>query len=98
MQAIQRTFTLVQPRVMRAAVQQPALFNFNTMKDKQVGEEKSYFSKQDSKLLKALVEKMEKRDAAKSESASEHSAMQEDLSAIFETHGLDKAGNDSLLW
>ena len=63
MQAFRRSFTFVSPSIARvSAVQQPA-FAFHAisdnMRDKQKGEEKSYFSKQDAKVLKALVEKME---------------------------------------
>ncbi len=95
MLAFKRSFTLVKPRF----IAMPAQRAFNTsLKDKQLGEEKSYFSKKDAKLLKALVEKMEQRDSSSSEAAQEHCAMQDDLSSIFENHGLSKDGNESLLW
>jgi len=97
MQAFRRTFTMVQPRLTFAAAQQPTRF-FANWEDKQRGEEKSYFSKQDAKLLKALVEKMEARDDQPSEASQENCAMQDDLTAVFESHGLKKDGKDSLLW
>ncbi len=96
MLAFKRSFALVQQRPQFFAM--PAQRAFATWEDKTRGEEKSYFSKKDAKLLKALVEKMEARDEQASEAAQEHNAMQDDLSAIFENHGLAKEGKDSLLW
>lgn len=43
------------------------------------GNEKSYFSKQDAKLLKKLVEKMESRDEQANEAVQEHCAVSDDL-------------------
>ena len=54
MLALKRTFALAQPRFAAAVVQTPSA-SFTNFKDKERGEEKSYFSKQDAKLLKALV-------------------------------------------
>lgn len=76
----------------------PAAPFSDMLKDKERGEEKAYFSKKDAKLLKALVEKMEKRDALKQEKAQQHSAVCDDLDHIFENHGLDKAGDAQLLY
>lgn len=57
--ALRRTFTQAQPRAATALVSaNSASFTIN-MDDKRRGEEKSYFSKQDAKLLKDLVQKME---------------------------------------
>ena len=84
-------------RMMLAAQQPVRAFN-TTLKDKQVGEEKSYFSKQDAKLLKALVAKTEKNNATGSEAAQEHCAVKDDLQAIFERAQLDKDGDHALLW
>eukprot|EP00353_Schmidingerella_taraikaensis_P014083 CAMPEP_0185577518 /NCGR_PEP_ID=MMETSP0434-20130131/10397_1 /TAXON_ID=626734 ORGANISM="Favella taraikaensis, Strain Fe Narragansett Bay" /NCGR_SAMPLE_ID=MMETSP0434 /ASSEMBLY_ACC=CAM_ASM_000379 /LENGTH=91 /DNA_ID=CAMNT_0028195113 /DNA_START=58 /DNA_END=333 /DNA_ORIENTATION=- len=72
---------------------------FNTtIQDKKSVEEKSYFSKQDAKLLKKLVEKMEARDEMPTEATQEHSATCDDLAQIFERNQLSKDGKDSLLW
>ena len=61
-------------------------------------EEKSYFSKQDAKLLKKLVEKMEARDELNAPAAEEHNAAHDDLADIFDRNGLSKEGKHSLLW
>ena len=83
-----------------ATIQQPVAFRaiHDNMRDKQKGEEKSYFSKKDAKLLKALVEKMEKRDAQPLEREQEHDAMTDDLGQIFTANSLDKDGEHGLLW
>ena len=83
-----------------APIQQPVAFRaiHDNVRDKQKGEEKSYFSKQDAKMLKKLVEKMEKRDCQESEAAQAHDAMTDDLTQIFEANGLDKGGDHGLLW
>ena len=96
MLAFKRSFTLVSQKPQFFAM--PAQRAFANWEDKRTGEEKSYFSKKDAKLLKALVEKMEQRDANESEVVQEHCAMQDDLTAIFENHSLAKEGKDSLLW
>lgn len=85
---------------MSAAIHQPVAFRaiHDNMRDKQKGEEKSYFSKQDAKMLKKLVEKMEKRDCQASEREQEHDAMTDDLSQIFSANGLEKEGDHGLLW
>ena len=70
----------------------------NDVKDLGSKEEKSYFSKQDAKLLKKLVEKMEARDAVEDAQAEEHCAVTDDLTAIFEQNNLQKDGKHSLLW
>ena len=94
-QAVKRSFLFVQPRMAMAA---PTARAMSTWENKQKGEEKSYFSKQDAKLLKSLVEKMESRDEQESLSSQEHCAMQDDLKAIFDSHNMDKDGKHSLLW
>ena len=83
-----------------ATIQQPVAFRaiHDDMRDRQRGEEKSYFSKQDAKMLKKLVEKMEKRDCQESERAQEHDAIQDDLTQIFSANGLDKEGDHGLLF
>ena len=83
-----------------ATIHQPVAFRaiHDNMRDRQKGEEKSYFSKQDAKMLKKLVEKMEKRDCQASEKAQEHDAMTDDLTQIFSANGLDKEGDHGLLW
>lgn len=95
--ALRRSFTLAQPRAATALVSTNFASFSNSIKDKQKGEEKSYFSKQDAKLLKALVEKMEKREEDNSAEA-EHDCMVDDLTDIFGRHGLDKNGKNGLLW
>ena len=68
------------------------------MQEKERAEEKSYFSKKDAKLLKALVEKMESNNELEQLSHQEHCAMTDDLAHIFEAHKLEKDGKHSLLW
>ena len=96
MQAIRRTFTLAQPRLLQPSLSVRAFSS--KWQEKERGEEKSYFSKQDAKMLKKLVEKMEKRDCQASEKAQEHDAMTDDLTQIFSANGLDKEGDHGLLW
>ena len=97
--ALRRTFTSMaaQPRMAQALVATPYA-SFSNMEDKRKGEEKSYFSKQDAKLLKALVDKMEKRDDQDSQAEAEHDCLVDDLADIFGRHGLDKDGKNGLLW
>lgn len=91
-----RSLMLAQPRLLAPAVSMRA---FSTKwQEKERGEEKSYFSKQDAKLLKKLVEKMEARDELESETVQEHCAVTDDLEQIFSNNGLSKDGKDSLLW
>ena len=94
-QAIKRSFMIVQPR-MALFAQFPV--RTVTMQEKERAEEKSYFSKKDAKLLKALVEKMEQNNEMEQLSHQEHCAMSDDLAAIFESHGLNKDSKHSLLW
>ena len=68
------------------------------LKQKEVGEEKAYFSKQDAEVLKNLVKKLEDRDKLKTPKAKEHHSICEDLDAIFKSHGLDKAKDHQLLY
>ena len=60
--------------------------------------EKSYFSKNDAKLLKALVEKMEKRETLDDAKKELHDSICDDLDDIFTEHGLDKTESDQLLY
>ena len=92
-QAFKRSLVFQRANTCRFAVRP-----FSTWKEKERAEEKSYFSKQDAKLLKALVEKMDKNNEKGTEAAQEHAAVSDDLSAIFERHELDKNGEHSLLW
>ena len=62
----------------------------NKFQEKERGDEKAYFSKQDAKVLKALVEKMEKRGELDNHKKEEHDAVCDDLDAIFANHNLDK--------
>ena len=62
------------------------------------GDEKAYFSKRDQEMLKALVEKMNKRDELGSEKVEKHDAVCEDLDAIFSSNDLDKSGKHKLLY
>ena len=94
MQAYKRAFTVAQPRVACASMR---AFS-NQWKDKEIGEEKAYFSKQDAALLKNLVKKMEAREAMPSAASQEHDTHCDDLKAIFARHGLNKDERDSLLW
>ena len=61
--ALQRTFGLAQARLAMTSAKTPAacLFSGEIFKDKERGEEKIYFSKEDARLLKALAEKMGKQ-------------------------------------
>jgi len=72
--------------------------SFTTIAEKERAEEKAYFSKQDAKLLKKLVEKMEKREELNNETKEKHDAICDDLNSLFENHGLDRAGKDQLLY
>ena len=69
----------------------------NKLNEKERGDEKAYFSKKDAKLLKALVDKMEKRGELDHQKKEEHDAVCDDLDGIFESHGLNKE-KDSLLY
>ena len=97
MQAFRRTFVVAQPRLAMPALSARA-FSTDWVDDSKKAQEKSYFSKQDAKLLKKLVQKMEERDEMPSEATQEHSATCDDLEQIFGRHGLAKDGKDSLLW
>ena len=96
-QAVKRSFAIAQPRMVMSAAVPCRGFN-QSIRDKQKGEEKSYFSKQDAKLLKALVEKMAANNEQESLSSQEHCAMTDDLKAIFDSHNMDKEGKHALLW
>ena len=97
MLAFRRSFVLAQPRLAQPVICSRA-FSQNWVDDSKKAQEKSYFSKQDAKLLKKLVEKMEARDEMPTEATQEHSATCDDLTQIFERNGLQKGGKDSLLW
>ena len=73
-------------------------FSNDSFANKSKGDEKAYFSKKDSEMLKALVEKMNKRDELGSEKVEQHSAVCEDLDALFESHDMDKSGKHALLY
>ena len=81
-----------------ATIHQPVAFRaiHDNMRDKQRGEEKSYFSKKDAKLMKALLEKMEQEGQNASEEAA--CAAQEDLEELFTAHKLDKDGAHKALF
>ena len=68
------------------------------LKQKEIGDEKAYFSKQDSDILKNLVKKLEERDKLKTPKAKEHHSICEDLDAIFVAHSLDKGKDHQLLY
>ena len=57
--------------------------NIDELSKRGQGDEKAYFSKKDQEMLKALVEKMQKRDELGSEKNERHDAVCEDLDAIF---------------
>eukprot|EP00352_Strombidinopsis_acuminata_P004217 CAMPEP_0176378470 /NCGR_PEP_ID=MMETSP0126-20121128/29640_1 /TAXON_ID=141414 ORGANISM="Strombidinopsis acuminatum, Strain SPMC142" /NCGR_SAMPLE_ID=MMETSP0126 /ASSEMBLY_ACC=CAM_ASM_000229 /LENGTH=95 /DNA_ID=CAMNT_0017740779 /DNA_START=46 /DNA_END=333 /DNA_ORIENTATION=+ len=82
--------------VNRAIVAAPRM-NFNKFDDKRSGEESMYFSKQDAKVMKNLLEKMEKRGQMPAKHQV-HDAICSDLDAIFAEHSLDKQGSHSLLY
>lgn len=76
------------PTVFRA----PALRAFTTkpLEGKEKGDEKVFFNKEDEKVLKNLIKKMEiQNEQAKklADEAPKHSAS---LSALFKKHGLDE--------
>ena len=61
MLAFKRATVFMQPQV---ACQTATFRAFSsTWKEKEIGEEKAYFSKQDAALLKNLVKKMEARES-----------------------------------
>ena len=70
--------------------------SFTAIEEKERAEEKAYFSRQDAKALKKLVEKMEKRDELAA--SQEPDAVSDELNDLFENHGLDRAGKDQLLY
>ena len=70
----------------------------NPLEDKGKGHEKSYFSKNDAKLLKALVEKMEKREKLENEKKELHDSICDDLDDIFAENNLDKTEEHQLLY
>lgn len=94
--ALKRSFTMVKPNTA-ALVRTPVAFLSN-FDDKRKGEEKSYFSKQDAKLLKKLVEKMEKNNEEEVPAAAAHACLVDDLADIFDRHKMEKDGKHSLLW
>ena len=98
MLAFKRISTMVQPARLSCAVVQQPLRCFGKLEDIERGNEKSYFSKQDAKMLKKLVEKMESRDEQANEAVQEHCAVSDDLEQIFVAHNMQKDGKDSLLW
>jgi len=62
MLSLKRAFGRAQPRFATTSVKTPAfLFNSEIFKDKERGEEKAYFSKEDARLLKSLADKMKKQ-------------------------------------
>jgi hypothetical protein len=68
------------------------------LSEKKSVEEKSYFSKNDAKLLKNLVLKMEKREKLDNSKKELHDAICDDLDDIFNEHGLDKTETHQLLY
>ena len=94
--ALRRALTS-QSRMMLVTPVRTMSYTGKKFDDKQKGDEKAYFSKQDAKLLKNLVEKMEKRGELESDKKEQHDAVCDDLDAIFSSHGLDKS-KDSLLY
>ena len=82
----------------RAPITTVSAFRFSTFKDKEMAEEKAYMSKQDAKLLKGLLEKIEAREKLNTPSQKEHSAYCDDLDAIFTEHGLKKNNEHALLY
>ena len=68
------------------------------LEEKGKGQEKSYFSKNDAKLLANLVKKMEKREALANEKKELHDSICDDLDDIFADHKLDKAETHQLLY
>ena len=94
--AIRRAFT-GSSRLVTAAPVRTMSYTGNKFGEKEKGEEKAYFSKQDAKLLKNLVEKMERRGELDNQKKEQHDAVCDDLDSIFASHGLDKS-KDSLLY
>ena len=94
---LSRTLFRTPAMVNRAVVAAPRM-NFNKFDDKRSGEESMYFSKQDAKVMKALLEKMEKRGEMPNIKQQVHDAICSDLDAIFADHSLDKQGAHSLLY
>ena len=68
------------------------------LEDKAAGHEKSYFSKNDAKLLKKLVEKMDKRESLENAKKELHDSICDDLDDIFAEHKLDKTETHQLLY
>lgn len=94
--ALRRAFT-VQSRMLLTTQVRTLAYDPKKFSEKERGDEKAYFSKQDAKLLARLVEKMEKRGELQNQKKEQHDAVCDDLDAIFENHGLDK-GKDGLLY
>ena len=68
------------------------------LKEKEIGEEKVYFSKQDANLLKNLMSKLEAREKLQTPKHKEHDAACDDLDAIFKSHGFCKNTDHKLLY
>ena len=83
---------------IRAPVTMVPAFRFSNLNDKERAEEKAYMSKQDAKLLKTLLEKIEAREKLNTPTQKQHSAYCADLDAIFKEHGLNKASEHALLY
>ena len=89
---MQRASALSQPKMV------PQASRFVTFKEKERADEKAFFSKKDADLLKALAEKLAKREALETDKMEQHDAMCDDLCQIFEEHQLDKEGKHNLLY
>ena len=94
--ALKRVFTGQSSMMIRTPMRAMS-YSGNKFGEKEKAEEKAYFSKQDAKLLKNLVEKMEARGELNNEKKEMHDAVCDDLDAIFAAHGLSKT-KDGLLY
>jgi hypothetical protein len=77
---------------VRVALAQPSVVGFaSKLGEKERGDEKNFFNKEDEKLLKGLLKKMTAQAKAAEQPATQVSA--DALKDLFKKHKIDEAAN-----
>jgi len=93
------TFTktaALRTQVVRAAMIAQPSAQFAKIADKEKGDEKNFFNKEDEKLLKGLLKKMNAQAKAVEQAPEECQKSADALKEIFKKHKLDEATHKTL--
>jgi hypothetical protein len=80
-------------QVVRAAMIAQPSANFAKLNDKERGDEKNFFNKEDEKLLKGLLKKMSAQTKAVQQEPAECQKSLDALKDIFKKHKLDETAH-----